>query len=152
MALYHVQHLVLEGVFVRHPDLRIVISEHGLSWLPFLLWRLDMSWRESRPDVPWLVEPPSEYVRRHMRFTSQPLEESPDPQDIIRLLKTVDAQDLILFSSDYPHYDFDRPDETLKRFPAEWREKVAFDNAWEWYRLAERLHPEGSALGVAAGT
>ena len=146
VAIYHVQHLVLEGVFGRFPDLRFVISEHGLAWLPFLMWRLDMSWRESRPDVPWLTMPPSEYVRRHFRFTTQPLDESPDPQDIMRLLAMVGGDDLVLFSSDYPHYDFDRPDETLARFPPEWRHKVAFDNAWEWYRLAERLKDDQASL------
>ena len=149
-ALYHVQHLVLEGVFVRFPDLRVVISEHGVSWLPFVMWRLDMTWRESRPDVPWLVQPPSDYIREHVRLTTQPFEESPDANDIIRLLAMVGAQDLIMFSSDYPHYDFDRPDETLRRFPAEWREQVAFGNAWEFYRLRERLGRDAHAETLTA--
>jgi uncharacterized protein len=40
-----------------------------------------------------------------------------------------------MFSSDYPHWDFDAPDRTLRELPAEWREPIAARNAAEFFRL-----------------
>jgi predicted TIM-barrel fold metal-dependent hydrolase len=43
---------------------------------------------------------------------------------------------MLLFASDYPHWDFDDP--VLVRLPAAWREQVMDANARELYRLPAR--------------
>ena len=55
--------LVCEGVLARLPELRVVIVEAGLAWVPSLCWRLDQHWRRMRDEVPHLDRAPSSYVK-----------------------------------------------------------------------------------------
>jgi predicted TIM-barrel fold metal-dependent hydrolase len=142
MALAGIQHLVslvFEGVFVRFPKFRFVLNEFGVAWLPFVMWRMDMEYRAAREEVPWLTQLPSQYLRDFVRFTTQPIEEGQKPSDIVNLLSLIDAHKLLLYSSDYPHHDFDSPEVAMRQFSDEWKRDVFFDNASQWYRLEERL-------------
>lgn len=69
-----VMSLVLEGVFSRLPDLRVVLVGSGVTWLPSLNWRLDKNWRGIRREVPWVDRPPSEIVRSCFRLTVRPFD------------------------------------------------------------------------------
>jgi predicted TIM-barrel fold metal-dependent hydrolase len=138
-AIYHVVSLVTEGVFERFPNLMVVMNEFGVAWLPFVLWRLDMEYRANRIDVPWLTKLPSEYVKERMRFTTQPLEEPENPRDLVTMLELLEAERWLVFSSDYPHWDSDNPDWSLRAFPDDWKQKIFWDNAASLYRLDERL-------------
>jgi predicted TIM-barrel fold metal-dependent hydrolase len=131
--------LVLEGVFEKFPTLKVVFNEYGMGWVPFAMWRLDMEYRAGRDEVPWLTRLPSEYIADHVRFTTQPLEEPNDPGDLAKLLSLFPAERMLLFSSDYPHWDADSPEYALRNVPEEWRERIFFDNACETFPLGERL-------------
>jgi predicted TIM-barrel fold metal-dependent hydrolase len=55
--------LIAGGVFDRHPDLKVIISEGGATWGPFLADRLDEGYRQHQSAVePKLRRLPSEYV------------------------------------------------------------------------------------------
>ena len=138
-GISHLVSMIAEGVFVKYPNTRFVMNEFGVAWLPFLLWRMDMEWRAARDDVPWLTRRPSEYVREFVRFSTQPLEEPDDPRDLVTLLELIDGDDLLLFSSDYPHWDFDNPTYALRAFPESSKRKILFDNARDFFRLDQRL-------------
>ncbi len=100
--------MVIEGVFERFPKLRVVLVEGGFVWVPSLCWRLDKHWKTLRSEVPHLKRAPSEYVREHFWYTSQPIEEPEDPRHMLDAMDWV-GWDKILFSTDYPHWDFDDP-------------------------------------------
>ena len=100
--------MVLEGVFERFPGLKLVLVEGGFAWVPSLCWRLDKHWERMRSEVPHLKRPPSEYIREHIWYTTQPMEEPERPEDLTKLIEWI-GWDRLLFSTDYPHWDFDDP-------------------------------------------
>ncbi len=138
-AMSHVVSLVCHGVFEKYPELRVVMIETGVAWLPTLLWRLDTDWKALRSEVPWAKRLPSETVREHMRLTTQPLDEPDSRQELKQALGLVDGlENMLMFATDYPHWDFDRPDLVSRRLPTSWREKVMSENARALYGLPAR--------------
>ncbi len=132
----HLISLVCEGVFEEFPDLKVVFIEGGLAWIAPLLWRLDRSWRQLKAENPRLRKAPSEYVRSHFWLTTQPVEEPPGPGQFLEMLSQLGMDDRLLFSTDYPHWDFDNPDSALpSAVPAALRQKMRRDNARALYRL-----------------
>lgn len=91
--------LTLDGVFDRFPRLRGGVIELGAGWVPDFLRRMDQAWkgwRKTDPVVGGLSMPPSEFIRRAVRFTPFATE---DAGTIIR----EGGEELFLFSSDFPH-------------------------------------------------
>ena len=131
----HLVSLLCEGVFERFPKLRFVFVEGGVTWLPGLMWRLDKNWKALRREVPWLKRRPSEYLEEHVRLTTQPLEEPEDPKDLLRFLELYPSDKLLMFSSDYPHWDFDNPESVLAHFPEPLKTRILYENACEFYDL-----------------
>jgi len=115
--------------------LRVVFAEGGFSWIVPLLWRLDNLWAELRSETPLVRRRPSEYVHDHVRFTSQPIEEPSDAGQLQRVFERADAANLLMFSTDYPHWDYDDPMHVARQFPAEMRERILRDNARALYGL-----------------
>jgi uncharacterized protein len=136
----HLVSLLCHGTFERLPGLRVMLMEGGLAWLPGIMWRLETNWRGLRAEVPWVDRRPLEVMREHVRFTTQPLEHT-DGNDALlwEMLAAVGAPEILCFASDYPHWDFDPPDQMLKRLPADWRTKVMHDNAAAFYGPRLRL-------------
>jgi predicted TIM-barrel fold metal-dependent hydrolase len=98
--------LVIEGVLERFPKLKIVYIEGGFGWIPSAMWRMDQHFERFRSEVPHLKRKPSEYVREHFWFTTQPIDEPDDAKHLRQLIEWVGV-DRLLFSSDYPHWDYD---------------------------------------------
>lgn len=128
--------LVFEAAFERFPDLKIVLIEGGFGWVPALLWRMDRQWARMRDEVPHVKRPPSEYVREHVWFATQPIEE-PEPRTEMGALLDWIGRDRIVFSSDYPHWDMDDPRLAFKVALSEDEQRMIFaDNARAAYRFA----------------
>ena len=79
--------LIFEGVFERFPRLNVVIIEAGYTWAPALGWRMDKCWERMRKEVPHLKRPPSDYLREHIWFTTQPIEEPVDPDHLVEMIR-----------------------------------------------------------------
>ncbi|PXY23428.1 hypothetical protein BAY59_27545 [Prauserella coralliicola] len=134
IAESNVASLAFSGVLERYPDLKVCFSEFGFTWLLSMLWRMDDTWRACRRDTPWVRKPPSEYVHDRIRFTTQPLDEPADPRHLLRLIDMLGA-DLLLFSSDYPHWDNDNPHRVLNTWPHELRDQVCGANPRAFWPL-----------------
>ncbi len=128
--------LVFEGVLARFPDLRFVLIEGGVAWLPSLLWRMDRLWRRLGSEVPHVVKPPSEYVRESFRLTTQPIEEPGRARDFATVVEQLGDRRMLMFATDYPHWDFDDPSVAqLRALPAATRELIMGGNARALYRF-----------------
>jgi len=125
--------LVCHGVFERFPALKVVVTEGGIGWLPDVMWRLDKNVRGLRDEVPWLRRLPSEYIVDHVRFTTQPMPEPARRAHLHTLCEVVHAERTLMFSSDYPHWDFDDPKHALTTLPPTVRDRVRAANAVETY-------------------
>lgn len=122
--------LVAEGVFDRFPTLRAVVLEGGFTWLPSLLWRLDKDWKGIRREVPWVRRNPSAYLREHVRFTLQPVDAPTTPQQLGQIVLQLGSDELLLFSTDYPHWHGDRLADCLPAgLPAGQVERIMAANA-----------------------
>jgi predicted TIM-barrel fold metal-dependent hydrolase len=140
--------LVCNGVFERFPRLKIILLEGGFSWVPGTMWKLDQSWAALRREVPWLKRPPSEYVREHVRFGTQPIEEPPDPAQLVQIIDMLGSDEMLMFATDYPHWDFDAPEFAMPRGISEsLRKKILWENARDFYGF-----PEPAATGAPALT
>jgi uncharacterized protein len=144
--------LVCEGVFEHFPALKIVLIEGGFAWVPPLAWRLDSAWRKLHDEVPDLKRKPSEYFAEHFWLTTQPMEEPPVASQFVQMLEQAPwLRDRLMFSTDYPHWDFDAPNEALPKiklpdgFPA----KLMAENARALYGLPSRV---GLSDGTAHAT
>jgi predicted TIM-barrel fold metal-dependent hydrolase len=120
--------LVAEGVFVKFPGLKAVLVESGVSWLPSYLWRLEKFWRGVRLEVPWIDRPPKEIVRDHIRLTIQPFDAPSDPDIVRRLIDQLPSPDMLLFASDFPHWQFDGDDMLPVGIDTALRQKILIDN------------------------
>ena len=122
---------IAEGVFQRFPALQVVLVEAGISWAGPLMWSMDTVWSAHRGE---LDRRPSDVFREHFWFTTQPIEEPDDPQQLVAALEFTGMTDRIMFASDYPHWDFDSPAMALPRaVPKELRAKIMAGNACRLY-------------------
>jgi predicted TIM-barrel fold metal-dependent hydrolase len=128
--------MIVEGVFDQFPTLRVAFVESGFTWLPPFLWRLDKEWRGLRREIPWTHRLPSEYVREHVRFTLQPIDGPPHPQRLLQVVDQLGSDELLMFSTDYPHWHFDAAEEALPTGLSDTlARKILADNARAFYRL-----------------
>lgn len=128
--------MIFEGVFERLPSLKVVMIEAGLAWGAALAWRMDKHWARLKAETPHLKMPPSEYLRRNVWFTTQPIEE-PEPRE--RLAEAIEwlGWDRVLFATDYPHWDYDDPGRALPMQMTETQRRGVFlENAKAVYGIA----------------
>ena len=143
-ALALVPSLIFEGVFDRFPALRIALVELGWDWVVPYAWRLDASWRVLGGEVRHLERKPSEYIRDHFWFSTQPAVEPENLNDLSEVWEQFEEfglADRLMFSTDYPHWDMDSPFESLPPGLSQAsKEKILAGNASTLYNVS--LEPE----------
>jgi predicted TIM-barrel fold metal-dependent hydrolase len=94
--------MTLDGVFDRHPSLKVVCVEAGCGWAPFVMDRLDDKQRRLGGLVPApLQEKASDYLKRNVWYVAEPHEKTiPSVVDLV-------GAEHVLWGSDYPHIDAD---------------------------------------------
>ncbi|HTT30621.1 MAG TPA: amidohydrolase family protein [Solirubrobacteraceae bacterium] len=128
--------MVASGLFQALTNVRIVVTECGVSWVTALRWAMDSAWELMGPDHPRLERRPSEYIHDHVWFTTQPVEEPAEPQHLLYAIEQAQLADRLLFATDYPHWDFDSPTQALPRaMDAKLRAAIMHGNALELFGL-----------------
>lgn len=120
--------LLCHGVFERFPRLMVTVAEGGFMWAIETMLKLDRDWQALRDEIPWVKRPPSEYLREHVRFTTQPFVEPHRREQVEQILDLVYADETLVFSSDYPHWDFDDPKRALAGLSPERRQRICVEN------------------------
>ncbi|HEX9453798.1 MAG TPA: amidohydrolase family protein [Candidatus Binatia bacterium] len=92
--------LVYGGVPEKFPKLRIAFLECGCGWVPYWMDRMDEEWEKRQAEAPLLKKKPSEYITAGNWFFAAEPEESTVPFCLEKV-----GEDVILFASDYPHWD-----------------------------------------------
>ena len=87
--------MILDEVFERHDGLRCLSLEHGASWVPGWLHKLDFVERSTRPVAP-RSRRASDVARERVRF-------APFAGEPIGWLIEQLGPDMLCFASDYPH-------------------------------------------------
>jgi predicted TIM-barrel fold metal-dependent hydrolase len=105
--MVHLTNWIMNGLPVRFPKLKVLWIESGLAWVPFMMQRLDNEYMMRTSEAPALKQRPSDYMRE-MFFSSQPMEMT-DMAAIEQTFRMIKAETQLLYSSDYPHWDFDLP-------------------------------------------
>ena len=132
--------LVYEGVFNRFSKLKVVLLESGVSWLPSFLWRSVMTWRSLRMEVPWVDRSPADILREHVCLTTQPFDAPPDGAGLQALLEQIGSDSMLLFATDYPHWQFNGNEALPAGLSPSLVRKIAFDNPLACYaRLGEAV-------------
>ena len=90
---------IVPGTLARFPDLKVVLVESGLGWIPYFLERLDTMKRSHRWDhYEMLPELPSTYFRRQMFCTFE--EDTFGVSQRHRI-----GVENLMWATDYPHPD-----------------------------------------------
>jgi predicted TIM-barrel fold metal-dependent hydrolase len=127
--------LLFSGALQRHPNLKIVLAEGGIGWLPYMVERCDYSWDRHR----WYQDvdretPPSELFRKHFYGC------------FIDDIHGVNSRyeigiDRITFEVDYPHSDSNWPNtrkratEAFKDVPDDEVQKIVELNARRLFHI-----------------
>ena len=105
--MVHLTNWIMNGLPERFPKLKVIWIESGLAWVPFMMQRLDNEYMMRSSEAPALKKLPSEYMR-DMFFSTQPMEMT-DMAALEQTFRMMKAETQLLYSSDYPHWDFDLP-------------------------------------------
>ena len=142
-AAFHnmISSFICEGVFAKFSNLKIVLAESGFTWLPAHLWRLTKFWRGLRAEIPWVDRPPIEIAREHFRLTLQPIDAPPTPEQLERLMDHMGSDEMLLYSTDYPHWQFDKTNVIPEGISKDLVIKMMEENPKNTYpRLSEPLN------------
>lgn len=91
--------MVLDGLFDRHPTLKVLCVEAGCGWAPYLMDRLDDKASHFPALAGLLQRRPSDYLRRNIWWVAEPRERTID------MVCDLVGEDRVLWGSDFPHID-----------------------------------------------
>ncbi|MDF2723684.1 MAG: amidohydrolase [Paenibacillus sp.] len=138
VMMAHLASYIFEGTFERFPTLKVLMQESGVLWVVPYLWQLDQLWMENKVQVPWMKKAPSEYFRQHVRMSTQPFEITPNRALFDKSIKSMFADETLMFCSDYPHWDYDSPLKALPKLDDALWERVYYETAAELYGFPKR--------------
>jgi predicted TIM-barrel fold metal-dependent hydrolase len=124
--------LIYDGLFDRFPKLRGGCIEQGAGWVVSWMRHLDYglrAFRRTEEPLRKLELAPSDYVRRHLKFT-------PFPGEPVGWMIEAAGPELFMFSTDYPHPEGGKDpltkfEETLQSTSEADRDRFFYQNMFE---------------------
>jgi predicted TIM-barrel fold metal-dependent hydrolase len=115
-AMQDVANMITTGVFEKYPDLRVVVQEAGVSWIPFLANRMNEIYYTQPEDIKltermaelgkeYLEHDPGDYVYENFHFSTQPI--ALPKRNKGAMLRLCEAERTFMYSSDWPHHTLD---------------------------------------------
>ena len=115
-AMQDVANMVTTGVFEKYPDLRVVVQEAGVTWVPFLANRMNEIYYTQPEDIKltermaemgqeYLRRDPGDYVYENFFFSTQPI--ALPKRNKEAMLRLCEADRTFMYSSDWPHHTLD---------------------------------------------
>lgn len=125
--------MVFEGIPERFPRLTLGFLEIGCGWLPYWMDRMDEEFEKRAREAPLLKRKPSEYLTGGRIYYSC----EPDEKMVGTVVDLIGA-DLIMYASDYPHWDMTFPESAVliqKRddLSEDAKRKILCENALRFY-------------------
>jgi predicted TIM-barrel fold metal-dependent hydrolase len=94
-----VTQMIASGALERHPDLRVLVSEGGATWGPFVADRMDEGYRQHGSAVrPRLSKLPSEYLYTQVYASFQ------HDRSAVQANQAMGWKN-VMWGADYPHYE-----------------------------------------------
>jgi predicted TIM-barrel fold metal-dependent hydrolase len=146
ISIAYVGSMIMQGLFDKFPDLRVIIKEGGFWWLPEFAARADdyylshpgdikLTERKLEAGETFLRKLPSEYFESNIRFSSQPMCFPKNPEHFKSLMALCRGEDFLLYSSDWPHATFDPLNWVFNPAISEaGRRKILGENARGWIK------------------
>jgi predicted TIM-barrel fold metal-dependent hydrolase len=129
---------IFSGTFDRFPELKMVMVESGIGWVPFINETMDYELEENAPQqYAELSRKPSEYFKSNC-FATFWFEQAQG--ELKHLFKQV-GEDNILFETDFPHptclypTPVQRAEEAMKDVAPDVQRKILGENSIKLYRL-----------------
>lgn len=127
---------VFDGIFMRHPKLKIVSAEADGGWIPHYMYRMDHAYERHRHWMQGreLEKTPSEYFREHIYFTFQDDYTAFQFKDYMNIER-------MMWANDFPHSDSTWPwsqrvlQEQLSHMSEAEKNLILHENAAKLYKL-----------------
>ena len=125
--------VIASGAPEKYPNMKFVLGESGVTWLPYVFDRLDTEYEDRARQLGFKLKP-SDYFRRQGYVTYQ---QDMYLEPIIPLI----GEDNIIWGADYPHPDCVWPDSRghlskhLGQLPDRVRRKITCDNVAALYNI-----------------
>lgn len=141
----YIASMIMQGLFDKWPNLRIILKEGGFWWMPEFQARADdfylnhpgdikLTERKLEANERFLAKMPSEYFYSNIRFASQPMCVPQNMAHFKSLMDMCRGEDMLLYSSDWPHATFDPLNWVFETpISEEGRKKILAENAKNWF-------------------
>jgi uncharacterized protein len=125
--------MIASGACERYPELKFVLGESGVTWIPYVFDRLDTEYADRGRSLGFSLKP-SDYFRRQGYSTYQ-------QDQYLEPAIPIVGEDNIIWGADYPHPDCLWPDsrrhleKNLGGLPERVRRKITGENVAKLYQL-----------------
>ncbi len=106
--IVHCTNWLVNGLPERFPRLPVLWLASGVSWVPWLMMRIDSEYRMRSSECPSLTRLPSAYMRE-MYYGSNPVETPDRSAALAAVYRAIDAPNRLVYASGYPAADMDTP-------------------------------------------